>query len=725
MMDASKNLVLAGPSSTLSWNYRGFGGPRTVRELIGFVFMKRPNFVLLMETKARSMQLERIGVRLGFEGDLNAMVNVDSTYPIGVDFRHINPVDVTFGDAVDESLPNVVNASSSNAIDESSSIPVNQELLGLSVHSIEEAFTLYNDYAFRMGFSVRKGKQYYFAGSQNVKIKKFHCSKFGFKCKSDNSVRSYTRVDTRTGCLAFCQFDVDPNGNWVVTKHVKEHNHEPCPSSKSYMLRSHRTIGIDQLSYLKDLKRSGVAVADDIRFLKRQSGGSPFVGFTQRDAYNNLLTDSIKSLDGTDSNSLIDIFRQRQINEPDFFYDFETFLRAMGGKFPQTIMTDQCAAMSAAISQNENFRMVSEYKCHGNSRLEKLYDIREKWCPAFNKDYFSGGILSSQRSETTNHSVSRRLSKTAGLCDFYNSFANVVHEWRSKESGEDLRCSQGVPTMAMDHVKLLSHARGVYTIEVYYLFEEQFLKGGACHQEIVVSYGDELKYHVWRPDIDIIRHEVCFNPKDMKICCSCKFFSEMGILCSHCLRILNINCVGTIPDQYICQRWTKRVVEDRIMDISSGPNMSTVASSVWVIQMGRKFQRLVISSQDNYEAREVCETGFDDFRRRIEAKVGPIIVDDFETPLPSGVIQNPVRRGVKGERNRRLVSTMQKKHNQARARRNYSKAVEENTKAAAQSSVQQVVSEIVGSGYLVHSSGSSSSKLVCVRSGSQNISNDN
>ncbi|XP_031107269.1 protein FAR-RED IMPAIRED RESPONSE 1-like [Ipomoea triloba] len=149
----------------------------------------------------------------------------------------------------------------------------------------------------------------------------------------------------------------------------------------------------------------------------------------------------------------------------------------MGGKCPQTIMTDQCAAMAVAISQvfttsrhrlciwhigenskkhiktlrnNKNFmdlfncllkytdteaefelywsRMVIDYKCHKNPWLEKLYDCREKWCPTFNKDYFSGGILSSQRS-------------------------------------------------------------------------------AACHQDSVFDDGCHLKYHVWRPDKDIIRHE--------------------------------------------------------------------------------------------------------------------------------------------------------------------------------------------------------------------------
>ncbi|XP_031099336.1 uncharacterized protein LOC116003579 [Ipomoea triloba] len=78
-----------------------------------------------------------------------------------------------------------------------------------------------------------------------------------------------------------------------------------------------------------------------------------------------------------------------------------------------------------------------------------------------------------------------------------------------------------MPNMMMDDVKLLSHAREVYTIEIYYMFEEQFLKGAACHQDSVFDDGCHLKYHVWRPDKDIIRHEVSFKPTNLDISCSC------------------------------------------------------------------------------------------------------------------------------------------------------------------------------------------------------------
>ncbi|XP_031091035.1 uncharacterized protein LOC115996030 [Ipomoea triloba] len=54
--------------STISWNCRGLGNPRTVREVVGLVFSKKPDFLFLMETKVARSQAESLRVKLGFEG---------------------------------------------------------------------------------------------------------------------------------------------------------------------------------------------------------------------------------------------------------------------------------------------------------------------------------------------------------------------------------------------------------------------------------------------------------------------------------------------------------------------------------------------------------------------------------------------------------------------------------------------------------------------------------
>ncbi|XP_019157949.1 PREDICTED: uncharacterized protein LOC109154672 [Ipomoea nil] len=54
--------------STISWNCRGLGNPRTVRELTDLASQKKPDFIFLMETMVQRVHAERICVTLGFDG---------------------------------------------------------------------------------------------------------------------------------------------------------------------------------------------------------------------------------------------------------------------------------------------------------------------------------------------------------------------------------------------------------------------------------------------------------------------------------------------------------------------------------------------------------------------------------------------------------------------------------------------------------------------------------
>ena len=54
--------------STISWNCRGLGNPRTVQELVDIVSTKKPKIVFLMEVKVGRQQVERVKNKLRFEG---------------------------------------------------------------------------------------------------------------------------------------------------------------------------------------------------------------------------------------------------------------------------------------------------------------------------------------------------------------------------------------------------------------------------------------------------------------------------------------------------------------------------------------------------------------------------------------------------------------------------------------------------------------------------------
>lgn len=51
--------------STLSWNCRGIGNPRAIRELL---VSSNNRFIFFMETKVRCFQAKNLRVKIGFNG---------------------------------------------------------------------------------------------------------------------------------------------------------------------------------------------------------------------------------------------------------------------------------------------------------------------------------------------------------------------------------------------------------------------------------------------------------------------------------------------------------------------------------------------------------------------------------------------------------------------------------------------------------------------------------
>lgn len=54
--------------SSLSWNCRGLGNPRTVQVLVDLVKVHKPCFIFLYETLSWRARLDSTRVRLGYKG---------------------------------------------------------------------------------------------------------------------------------------------------------------------------------------------------------------------------------------------------------------------------------------------------------------------------------------------------------------------------------------------------------------------------------------------------------------------------------------------------------------------------------------------------------------------------------------------------------------------------------------------------------------------------------
>ena len=131
-----------------------------------------------------------------------------------------------------------------------------ENLLRMVVYNEEEAYKLYNNYAIRIEFSVRKEKLRY--AKNGVRQREYVCSKEEIPWDGDHlDDKKFKRLQTRTGCEASIQFTVT-NGEWKVTHFKPNHNHELAKLEERLFLRSNWKIIDAQLGVIRTFKEAGI-----------------------------------------------------------------------------------------------------------------------------------------------------------------------------------------------------------------------------------------------------------------------------------------------------------------------------------------------------------------------------------------------------------------------------------------------------------------------------------
>ncbi|KAG8365107.1 hypothetical protein BUALT_Bualt18G0069900 [Buddleja alternifolia] len=265
-----------------------------------------------------------------------------------------------------------------------------------------------------------------------------------------------------------------------------------------------------------------------------------------------------------------------------FMWLFDTFARAMSGKKPQTILTDQDAAMAKAlvtkwpetchrlciwhIYQNAAIHLSSVFTHFTNFSKDFsscVYDFEEE------EDFINAwqAMLVKYDNHTTEWSMNsvlkRYVSYKHNLLQFFHHFDRLVDERRYEELKADLRTSHSTPTASFP-VEILKHAASVYTHEVFELFQNELRKAYDSRIELCNEVGDTFEYKV-TPFRRHYQHTVLFELSQVKVSCSCRKFEFAGILCSHALKVLSSRNIVEIPELYIKKRWTKKA-KKKIID---------------------------------------------------------------------------------------------------------------------------------------------------------------
>ncbi|XP_021723359.1 protein FAR1-RELATED SEQUENCE 5-like [Chenopodium quinoa] len=254
-----------------------------------------------------------------------------------------------------------------------------------------------------------------------------------------------------------------------------------------------------------------------------------------------------------------------------FIWLLETFLKAMENKKPTSIFTDQDQAMANAIEQvlpntrhrlciwhleqnaitrfgalkkDKEFKyafnqclkmcvteqefeakwqaMMQKYELTAHSWYQRVYELKEKWCPALSRDFFSAGILSSQRSESTNHAIGFIASKATTLTEFYTIFKKTINRWRSTEKYDEFTCSKSITFTSLPLSGMLKHAAQVFTLSLFRDFEEEFGYSMATTVQMIGRNEECLLYQVALEDKPWSAHQnstLAFSNKNTRQCC--------------------------------------------------------------------------------------------------------------------------------------------------------------------------------------------------------------
>ncbi|KAJ1264841.1 hypothetical protein BS78_08G033000 [Paspalum vaginatum] len=184
-----------------------------------------------------------------------------------------------------------------------------EELRNKVAYSEEEAYRLYCDYGHRMGFSVRKGKQYYFTGTKTIRTKDYYCSKEGLKDDEQLTEANFNKPETRTNCKAMVRFRVDAEGQWRVIQIIPEHNHELVRPEEIHLLRSVRTLSVPKPGVLNAMVNAEIQAMHDSLHINEDG----------TECHSQLSIRSYTQLEIDDCEALIGYFKRR-INEQGMFY---------------------------------------------------------------------------------------------------------------------------------------------------------------------------------------------------------------------------------------------------------------------------------------------------------------------------------------------------------------------------------------------------------------------
>ncbi|KAK6926278.1 MULE transposase domain [Dillenia turbinata] len=288
-----------------------------------------------------------------------------------------------------------------------------------------------------------------------------------------------------------------------------------------------------------------------------------------------------------------------------FKWLFQTFVAAMSGKRPKTVLTDQDATLVEAINSvlpetnhhlcvwqmyqtalkhldhvakgcvsfAQDFRncifghgdeedflraweiMIEKYSLQQNDWLRWMFKERDNWAVVYGRNTFFVEPKSAHLGESISVYLGKCLGTDLDVLQFFKHFEAVVNEQRHKELQASYEMTNKLPRL-MGNVVLLKHAIELYTPRAFEMFQHEYERSLNIVLNLCNENGPLFEY---KANIfgQAREHTVTFNSLDDTVICNCLKFEHAGLLCSHAIKVLDHRNIKVVPSKYFLNRWTK------------------------------------------------------------------------------------------------------------------------------------------------------------------------
>ncbi|XP_021730690.1 protein FAR1-RELATED SEQUENCE 9-like [Chenopodium quinoa] len=381
---------------------------------------------------------------------------------------------------------------------------------------------------------------------------------------------------------------------------------------------------------IEAMQEFGLRPMESFNYMSNKAGREDAIGHTVKDHMYYCYKLKIKAVEGGDSQVVCDKLHEAYSEDPNLFFrvrldaDGMTKMQPWQQKYPRfgvlksddTFNSAFTKCLSGCINEAE-FEvcwdsMTTKYKLKNDSWFKRLYSLKHKWSTSLSKDFFFAGILSSQRSESTNHAVRYKANKKTSLTEFYNIFQKTVKTWRRNEDFYEFNSTKSIPTSSYPMSALLKHAADVYTHTLFRDFEEEFNRAIGSQTKLLLINGGKMVYQVYLEGRDCTTQVVTYDQANKTIQCPCKNFEESGWLCFHSLRILHMHSVEKIPQKYISFIWTKmaKVEVCKSKETEQKKKGTLNNFTPWRLHKVRKYYSLILKSHKFEQVRKALEESF-------------------------------------------------------------------------------------------------------------------